>query len=500
MNHNLLSLPGFFVNGWTPSSVSPFVWYRGDARTDSGGLISALHDKGSAGIQGNFPTGLGHLASSVLNGQDGWNLISPGILVDFGTTQMVDEAVPFATSGVVNAADWRASTGGPSYFQFFVLNAGVSSPGISFLASDLGSFPTNPGISMLIGDNMTHFQGAPFFDKYSTFFSFLVNYNGGGWGNPSSWEIWIDGSKLTIQDYSAVTTIGNNATNNLLIVGSGSAPLNTWCEWFIIQGSELSGVNLASLWKYYAARYGLTTSWTPLTPGLVTAWFDAAQYDGSTTWTDLGPNGYHATAHNGPTLVPNVLNGQPAVRLVSASNQYLDFAQGTYTLPAGQDGTIVVVTKAAAALTSGNFAVILAAATQATGYCGIYNANSGGYGDMNFAGGDGGSHSYLIVPTFDYYSAFYGMVMEYNGGSFQDPASLAVYKNFLTPEATSVGGGSGTINSGTLNTIGAWPDAIGSLNYDGDILEIIIYAKRLSDYERQQLAGYLNLKYGNGVM
>ena len=240
-------------------------------------------------------------------------------------------------------------------------------------------------------------------------------------------------------------------------------------------------------------------TWNPGNESL-TVWFrmdNTTGSGGSLTLVDKGPNGYNATVGGGsPSIVTNVINGQNILRL-NGSTDYLTFAGTNILMPINSPSTVVIIAKSPAALGSGAFGVMLALATQAASYEGFYVANSSGYGALNWGGGNGTGGTYTSITSFNYYSSFYGLTITYNGGgSFGTPSNFNAYTNNSSQTITA---SSPSNTAQAKNLIGAWPDALGSLNYTGDIAEIIVFSSVLNSTKLAQLHTYLNTRYGVGV-
>lgn len=216
---------------------------------------------------------------------------------------------------------------------------------------------------------------------------------------------------------------------------------------------------------------------------------------GSLTLLDQGPNSWDATVGGGtPAIVPGVLNGNPVLRL-NGTTDYLSFAAGSVVMPIGSPSTVIIVAKGTL-LTAGNFAALVTFATD-TKYEGFLNINNVGYANMFWGGGNASTTSYVGINGFDYSSAFYALVVTYNGaGDFSAAGNFTALEN-NTPQTVSASGAVGTVASRSL--IGAWPDALGALNYPGDIAEIIVASTVWDATTLGKLHTYLNTKYGMGI-
>lgn len=240
-------------------------------------------------------------------------------------------------------------------------------------------------------------------------------------------------------------------------------------------------------------------AWVPSDKTGLISWFraDTVVVDGGnnvTSWTDQSGNGYNATPQAaGPLLVTNVINGQPVIRFTGASSHRLNFAGATALLDKSTANTIVVITKGTAQLTAGNFGVFLSVGATGSTRFSVFNAEVATYEQLTMGGGTGAVDTNCGVTTFDYYSAFYSYIGQFNGaGSFSTAANWTVTKNGASQSLVN---GAGAVNtSATLSTIGSF--GASGLFYSGDIAEIIIWNSNLSGGEATDLATYISTRYG----
>jgi len=247
-------------------------------------------------------------------------------------------------------------------------------------------------------------------------------------------------------------------------------------------------------------------AWNPLDENPL-VWFRADTLTQSagvvTSWTDKSGNGYNATPTNGPTVVSGVLNGQPVVRFVSASTQYLTFGGSTTFRTKNDPLTFVIVAKLASALGSGVFQVLFCAGSDmaggiAGGWHGYANfANNAGYPPLFFAGGQASPNTVVGVSGFDYSSDFFGLTTTYDGtGNFSDSTKWQVFKDNV---AQTVANAAGTANTSTIQShIAAWLPPGSELCPDADIAEIILFPSVFDSTALGNLHGYLFGRYGKG--
>lgn len=108
-----------------------------------------------------------------------------------------------------------------------------------------------------------------------------------------------------------------------------------------------------------------------------------------------------------------------------------------------------------------------------------------GYGDF----GVGMGSTTIAITTFDYTTPHYFLV-NYNGGTVDDPASYQVYRNNVLQTLTT-GGSFGGV---PLNTIG---NGASSNSFRGNWYELFtVYNNTLDSTARTNLAAYIAFKYG----
>jgi hypothetical protein len=236
------------------------------------------------------------------------------------------------------------------------------------------------------------------------------------------------------------------------------------------------------------------------------AWFDGSDsasmiLSGSSVsqWNDKSGNGFNAaqaTAANKPTLVSSVLNGKSIVRF-DGSNDFLSFGSSQIF-----DDTL-------------GYTVVTVFKCTATGFAKtVFEANAGNsrwlrydvaigdtsYGDVSVStnNGDANVRTGAILST----SSFAKLVVTYNGSGNTTPGNYVVAKNntivasyAAVKEDTNVTPLAGSaFVAGTANKIGIYGD--GSSNpFQGDIAEIMLYNRKLTDSELSSLTAYLKGKW-----
>lgn len=221
------------------------------------------------------------------------------------------------------------------------------------------------------------------------------------------------------------------------------------------------------------------------------------------TLIDQGPNHYDAAVGNlakpAPTIVPNVLNGNSILRLVAADQNYMKFGGTNPVIFPNQGATTVVVAKYPAVLNNGDFQTFLTNASGVNKYQGFSMSNADGYSPLTFGGGNGSLPAVASVGVdgFDYSSAFFTLVIEWNGGG--DFSNVANYEAFRDGVTNTViqNGTAGTAASQSL--IGAWPSAGPGLFAGMDVAMIIGFAEKLGPAKRAKLSAYLISRFGVGI-
>ena len=207
-------------------------------------------------------------------------------------------------------------------------------------------------------------------------------------------------------------------------------------------------------------------------------------------WADQSGNGNNAiqtSTPNRPIYTTGVINGVPVVRFNGGTGNYLSILNQSNWLPS--DFSIIAVSRLAAT-GSWNIAPIIAQDTAS----GLFKKWIFSYANNN--------------ETFEFYNSVdtqintgtlfpnpSGFNMPYILDVFRKGSNFSFFMNDLSEPITS--GNNPTANAipSMTNipvTIG-YGESSGTLN--GDISEIFVYTRALSDIERMQLEGYLNNKY-----
>lgn len=239
--------------------------------------------------------------------------------------------------------------------------------------------------------------------------------------------------------------------------------------------------------------------WSPSSEPLI-AWFKTASDYNGTNWADSGPNSYNATLIGtgaAPTVVTNVLNGQPVVRFTGA--KYFQFA-GANTLVGAATPYAVVIVMKAPPLMSGNYYGLISLRTGANSQQFMYIQNFSSTYQMLDNGGAAGNPggSGLGIPTLDYSTDFIAIAESYNGASgFNTIANWSARINNIPKTLLQDTGANNSVNGDSV--FGAL-DSSGDGVLSGDIAEIIIFARLLDNETYGKLNAYLYGKYALGTV
>lgn len=215
----------------------------------------------------------------------------------------------------------------------------------------------------------------------------------------------------------------------------------------------------------------------PLTITGCQYWFDANNgpltSGGSTpingesiaTWTDKSGNNRNAITGLAPTYITNVLNGNPVVRF--SSSQYL--THSGYS-PGNVAMTYVLVERN---LTGGMGAAPISWSSTSSRDGGIILQNNNGM------------HPFSNTQAFTNTTGRCWIYRQNNTGSGDNGAVNGVS---ITATFMPTGNIAGPFDIGRRNG--------GSVYCGGDIAEIIVYNRAITDGERTALVGYLFQKYG----
>jgi hypothetical protein len=189
------------------------------------------------------------------------------------------------------------------------------------------------------------------------------------------------------------------------------------------------------------------------------------------SWTDSSDTGDDATAASTdrPTYKTNIINGHPVVRF-----------NGTNTMAFTEltDIKTVFIVSAKDNVTNNN--VLLGHSSNGSSYIAdSYGGSTRDYATANgvsaYGGKDTGATIFHTTTTH---------ILYVNGGYFMRVLSFGVAGAWVDQGISTFG----------LDRIGDYTSGT-TYDFDGDIAEILIYNRSLSDFERAQIEGYLNAKY-----
>ena len=204
-------------------------------------------------------------------------------------------------------------------------------------------------------------------------------------------------------------------------------------------------------------------------------WFDAndGPKDGSgntpssggsiTTWLDRSGNNRHAITGSSPTYITGVLNSKPVVRF--SSSQYLTYS--SYS-PGNIPMTYVMVERN---LSGSTGAAPFSWGSTSSRSSGIVFQNNSGMQPFS-------------PQAFNNTSGRYWIYRQNNTGSGDDGLMNGTS---LTPTANDTGNIAAPFDIGRRNASGIY--------CAGDLAEIIVYNRAITDNERSLLASYLHNKY-----
>lgn len=223
-------------------------------------------------------------------------------------------------------------------------------------------------------------------------------------------------------------------------------------------------------------------------------WLRADSLSGTTngtaigTWTDASGNGFSVTQATGgaqPLFIPNQINGFPVLRFNGTSS----FLQGSFT-GGITSKTMFAVCKLATLTPSGTATAggpVTVQSADGTIFDAIIYNEITAKRWMN--GSDNGVRSpSTISPTDE--SSLDTLLMAIRSTT----SSYTLYRNTAVLQSTSAYSPP-TITAGKFN-VGYRHTGGGSPYFYGDIAEVIIYDKALTDSERQTVEAYLVSKYG----
>ncbi len=262
----------------------------------------------------------------------------------------------------------------------------------------------------------------------------------------------------------------------------------------IIEGLTIE-TEPSGLWRatWDLAPHSVEDTWDPLLISGLQLWlaadhvggFGTTLSDGASvsTWTDLSDQGNDATtAGAAPTYKTGILNGLPVVRFAASSSQYL-CANGAATIVSGSDKPFTAVS-----------------AFKGTSGADVYSwGNSGNsvpFLTMRLSSDkpsswkrDDAASGTQKIPSGGTNTGFH-LVSHVHTGT-----AVSLYVNGV---ATSVNGTIDDVGTTTLDrfTLGAFGRTTVTGFFTGDIAELMIYNRALTDAEREHLERYLMNKWG----
>lgn len=248
-----------------------------------------------------------------------------------------------------------------------------------------------------------------------------------------------------------------------------------------------------STWTHTATPVAPTA--TPTPPGIsgpqavagLALWLDASQITGLvngspvTAWNDLSGAGNHlsqSTSAVQPKYRTNVINGKPVVTFDGVNDYLRNTTFGALNAKTGATAFVVFKTDN----TSANHIALCDSArnVQAQVYAGSVYAYATAGNSGRFASS---SLSFAIWNSV------------YDGTQSDNASRLRLYYNGVQRALTFSGTVPSVLGSGAGYEVGR-PYGSNLAYWDGDIAEVVVYARALSDTERQQVTSYLGGKYG----
>lgn len=260
-----------------------------------------------------------------------------------------------------------------------------------------------------------------------------------------------------------------------------------------VYNTALSATTIKSNMDSQSEQYDIPKSVSNLQLWMKADSLNLADGTAVSTWTDSSTNSFTATQVGAarPTFKTNILNGKPVIRFDRTQSQYLDL--GSVLSKSANFSYFAVYKTTDINQVQGVFGGLACCAITArwatleisrnvVGSVNSYNSNGSNYSDAYT------SSAVLTNNTFYITSSVYT-----NGSNYP-----LIYMNGVAPAISGMNSGAyATSNSGANEpfSIGRW----GNYNaeyFAGDVAEIIIYSKALSDAERLRIEGYLKAKYG----
>ena len=225
----------------------------------------------------------------------------------------------------------------------------------------------------------------------------------------------------------------------------------------------------------------------------------ATNLDGTVSdWADASLNLNDAAQHTAglaPLLVPNAVNGQPALRFDGADD-YLEIANAATLQPGAGDWTVFVVAKRLAA-SQGDFPQIIGSrpwtAGLDKGWAVAYSG--GGVMGSHYADGASGHDAPAFLAAAPLSQASFQMwQVEENRAA----GTTAFYLNGDLNRSVSSSMPAGTVDQADAIYIGREIGGANNRRANMDLAEVLIYNRVLSRAERHGVAAYLSAKYSFG--
>lgn len=275
------------------------------------------------------------------------------------------------------------------------------------------------------------------------------------------------------------TTDGSTpTTGSTLYTGEFSISSTTVIKAIAVQPFATSNVSNANIQidvkTANVPRSGMSL-WLKADHGLVTSSSEVSE------WKDMSAsanNAAQATSADRPILVANAVNGLPAVSF-DGTSQYMQLGPGFTNFTAG--ATIFIVAKPTAVTSNARFFDFGNGATDNNFY--LSQPNNTNLSFYTYNGSTPSSLTASNAVTLNDYQLL--EVLQTNSGA------CSIYTNGEQKAVGPVTGISNISRSG--NYLGA--DNARSLFFKGEIAEIVIYNRALTQEERQNVEGYLYARY-----
>ena len=344
--------------------------------------------------------------------------------------------------------------------------------------------------------------------------SLSAGYNGDTVGLTSTQDVWIDGIKQTDLDRSASPATGaaNIARNPNYRVGSKIDN----AEYFggdigesFFWGRNLSNAELVENDLYLQRKWGKKND-NEKSPGGVhnglALWLDASDSNSISTascsdsvvspldsesvscWLDKSGRENNLTASGTVTYKTSQFNGKEAVLFNGGATTLSDMVG----LSGGdKDFTVFVV-----------FDKSSSASTAVPIEFGNASASAGEKWGLETLADGNISNAWNVAQTttsdtpVDILNKPYVVSMNYAGGGMQSSANQEIYVNGTKKHSLVVSGSSSAAASlPTRPDISIGRDLTGSNSHQGHIAEVVVYDRKLSDFERQAVEAYLSQKW-----